>query len=44
MIARMWRFTPHVRAESRGLAALLALALLGVVLDALLPWPLKLIG
>jgi ATP-binding cassette, subfamily B, bacterial len=43
MIAWSRRFTPHVRAQSRGLAAVVALALLGIALDALLPWPFKLI-
>ena len=37
------RFLPYVRPESRGLATLLALTVLGVALEALLPWPLKLV-
>jgi len=43
MIAWLRRFTPQLRAESRGLTALAGLGLLGIALDAILPWPLKLI-
>jgi ATP-binding cassette, subfamily B, bacterial len=37
------RFTPHARSEQRGLAALLGLALIAIGVEALLPWPLKLV-
>jgi ATP-binding cassette, subfamily B, bacterial len=37
------RFTPHVRAHAWSLVGLAALGVVGVALEALLPWPLKLI-
>ncbi len=43
MIGWSHRFTPHVRAHAGSLGGLMALGCVGVVLEALLPWPLKLI-
>ena len=41
---RSWpRLGSYTRSQGRGLAALLGLVLLGVALEALVPWPLKLI-
>ena len=43
MRLRWQRFVPHALAQSRGIAALLGLGVAGVALEALLPWPLKLV-
>jgi ATP-binding cassette subfamily B protein/subfamily B ATP-binding cassette protein MsbA len=43
MIGWSRRFVRHARAESRGLSVLIVMALVTVALEALLPWPLKLI-
>jgi ATP-binding cassette, subfamily B, bacterial len=41
---RSWpRLGSYTRSQARGLAAILGLVLLGVALEALVPWPLKLI-